>query len=188
MLNDNILQNICQTLASGGVILYPTDTIWGIGCDATNPSAIEKVYSIKQRDPHKSMLILCFDYVQVSQYVSHFDTRVEQYLSKAERPTTVIYPAARNLPQNLVAADGSIGIRVPKSDFCTAMLQKFGKPVVSTSANFSGQPAPANFYDIGTELVEKVDFVVPEHCCDSHFSQGSNIIKITAKGEICKIR
>lgn len=188
MDKQQILQKAAEVLCRGGVILYPTDTIWGIGCDATNPQAIEKVYGIKHRDHGKSMLILCKDFHQVRQYVGYIDPKLEKYVSSHKSPTTVIYPQARNLPSNLVASDGSIGIRVPNSDFCRQLVGVFGKPIVSTSANFSGEPAPADFYHLDARLVEIVDFLVPVECSESHHRKSSRIIKLGADGKICVLR
>ena len=188
METDIIIEKAAKVLSSGGVMIYPTDTIWGLGCDATNPEAIEKLCGIKHRDPAKSMLILCADFDEVRQYVAQIPAAVEKYLLAHKRPTTVIYPQARNLPPSLVAADGSIGIRVPKSDFCQRLLNKFGKPIVSTSANFAGEEPPKDYYHLDAWLIEQVDFLVPPECCDSHCHKGSRIIKIGEDGELVVIR
>ena len=188
METDKIIEQAVEVLDSGGVIIYPTDTIWGLGCDATNPVAIEKLCGIKRRDPEKSMLILCADFDEVRKYVVQIPGAVEKYLLAQTRPTTVIYPQARNLPTSLVAADGSIGIRVPKSDFCQRLLNKFGKPIVSTSANFAGEKPPANHNELDAKLAEQVDFLVPAECCDSHCHEGSRIVKIGEDGEFVVIR
>ncbi|MBR4803117.1 MAG: threonylcarbamoyl-AMP synthase [Bacteroidales bacterium] len=188
MNKQEIIVKTVEVLNAGGVIIYPTDTIWGIGCDATNPQAIDKVYRIKHRDPVKSMLILCSDFEQVRQYVEDYNPSVQAFLETKKRPTTVVYPQARNLPENLLAADGSIGIRVPKSEFCQQLLTKFGKPIVSTSANFSGKKPPANFFELDALLVETVDFIVPDEFCDSQFSYSSQVVKIEKNGEIVVLR
>lgn len=177
-----------EILKRGGVIIYPTDTIWGLGCDATNAEAIERLCGIKRRDPSKSMLILCKDFEQVAQYVENFDSRVIDCLSQWDTPTTVVYPDAKNLPKNLLAADGSIGIRVPKSEFCTSLIEKFGKPIVSTSANFAGNEAPRDFDHIDKKLIELADYVIPAEFCDSHCDKSSRIVKIGEKGEILVLR
>lgn len=186
-MNEDI-KNALEVLRRGGVILYPTDTIWGLGCDATNAEAIAKLCGIKHRDPHKSMLILCKDFEQVAQYVEDFDSRVVDYISRWKTPTTVVYPKAKNLPQSLLAADGSIGIRVPKSEFCTSLIEKFGKPIVSTSANFAGEEPPRYYYNIDAWLIEQVDFLVPEKCCDSRYHKSSRIVKKNENGEFVVIR
>ena len=182
------LQHTADVLQRGGVVIYPTDTIWGLGCDATNAEAIEKLCGIKRRDPHKSMLILCKDYEQVAQYVEDFDSSVVDYISRWKTPTTVVYPKAKNLPQSLLAPDGSIGIRVPKSDFCKSLIEKFGKPIVSTSANFAGEEPPKDHYHLNTLLIEQVDYLVPAECCDSRYHKSSRIVKKNDKGEFVVIR
>lgn len=188
MTTDKIISQIIDILNVGGTILYPTDTIWGLGCDACNPQAVEKIYRIKQRNPEKSMLILCADLRQAANYIEDFPGRVRNILSEATRPTTIIYPKARNLPSNLTATDGSIGIRIPKSLFCNNLLKVFGRPIVSTSANFSGKPSPASFSDIDKKLFDNVDFVVPQNFDDSQDNTTSQILKITTDGEITVIR
>ena len=130
------IQKALEVLRNGGIILYPTDTVWGIGCDATNANAVEKIYSIKQRDPNKSMLILCSDIEQLEKYVVSLPQVASDVMQNNSKPTTIIYPEARNLPASLVANDGSIGIRIPNMEFCQALLRTFGKPIVSTYANF----------------------------------------------------
>ena len=182
------LQHTADVLQRGGVGIYPTDTIWGLGCDATNAEAIAKLCGIKHRDPHKSMLILCKDFEQVAQYVEDFDSRVVDYISRWKTPTTVVYPKAKNLPQSLLAADGSIGIRVPKSEFCTSLIEKFGKPIVSTSANFAGEEPPRYYYNIDAWLIEQVDYLVPEECCDSRYHKSSRIVKKNENGVFVVIR
>ncbi len=184
----SIVEQAVRVLSSGGVIVYPTDTIWGIGCDATNSSAVEKVCAVKKRNPGKSMLVLCSDFEQVMEYVTDFDEGIIAFVEKQERPTTVVYPKATNLPANLVASDGSIGIRVPRSAFCRTLIEKFGKPIVSTSANFSGQKPPAAFVDIDARLLEMADFVVPADCNDSDTGKSSQIVKIDKNGEKTLLR
>ena len=140
-MNNDIIERALATLNVGGTLLYPTDTIWGIGCDAVNPSAIERVYAIKERDHSKSMLILA----SAEMLSPEVPSEVRQLLLESERPTTVVLPAryvTPTLPQNLLAADGTVGVRVPRMDFCQTLLRLFGRPIVSTSANFSGRPSP----------------------------------------------
>ena len=185
---DEIIEKAVKVLNSGGVIIYPTDTIWGLGCDATNAEAIAKLCGIKRRDPAKSMLILCADFDEVRHYVGSIPVAVEKYLLSHKRPTTVIYPQCSNLPPSLVAADGSIGIRVPKSEFCQRLLKEFGKPVVSTSANFAGEEPPKDYYHLDAWLIEQVDYLVPPECCDSHCHKGSRIIKIAEDDKIVVLR
>lgn len=179
----NELNSTIEILEQGGTILYPTDTIWGIGCDATNAAAIEKIYEMKQRDHSKSMLILCADEVMLRNYISG-----PMINSHEDRPTTIIYPNAINLPKNLLAADGSIGIRIPKMEFCQRLLRLFGKPIVSTSANLSGEPSPACFDEISMALKERVSYIVPNRPEYNRNSQGSRIVKVASDGEIVIIR
>src|SRR5690606_20511327 len=134
-----------ETLRNGGLILYPTDTIWGIGCDATNPEAVERVFRLKGRDPAKSLIVLLDSDHQLQSYVTEVPDVAYQLIEYTERPLTIVYSGAKNLPPNLLAPDGSIGIRIVKHPFCSPLLQRFRKPIVSTSANISGHPAPTNF-------------------------------------------
>jgi L-threonylcarbamoyladenylate synthase len=186
MLQD--VEKAVQVLRSGGIILYPTDTIWGIGCDATNADAVKKIYSIKQRDDIKSMLVLLADVNQLYQYVNEVPDIALQLIEVADKPLTIIYPDAVNLAKNLVAPDKSIGIRIPQDDFCQTLLRKFKKPLVSTSANISGQTAPANFNSISKEIKTAVDFIINYRQDDHSKSQPSSIIKLSVKGEIEIIR
>src|SRR5690606_3112388 len=147
-------------LRQGGVVLYPTDTVWGLGCDATNPLAVEKIYTIKERPANKSMIVLMADEKEVMQYVSQIDLQLFEYLEKTLRPTTVIYEGAIGLADNLVAADGSVGIRIVKDPFCRHLVKRLRKPLVSTSANISGIPTPAIFHEISPEVRRQADYVV----------------------------
>ena len=188
MDKQKILSDAADVLLKGGVVIYPTDTIWGLGCDATNAAAIEKLCRIKRRDPNKSMLILCSDFGQVAEYVEHFDSRVVDYLSQMGTPTTLVYPRAKNLPKSLLAPDGSIGIRVPQSDFCISLIKAFGKPIVSTSANFAGCEPPIDYSRLDAMLIETVDYLVPAECCDSRRHKSSRIVKLMGDGNFSIIR
>ena len=145
------LERCLETLKNGGVILYPTDTIWGLGCDATNAEAVARIFHIKKRPDNKSLIVLVADERDVLQYVSAVDLSVFDYLESQSRPTTVIYPGAIGLAENLVSEDGSVGIRIVNDEFCRHLIKRFRKPLVSTSANISGNPAPANFREINNE-------------------------------------
>lgn len=177
-----------QWLEKGGIIIYPTDTIWGIGCDATQPQAIEKIYNIKRRDPTQSMLILASGIEMVREYVTELPEKAISLMEVQEKPVTLIYPHARSLPENLVANDGSIGIRIPKDDFCLHLIARFGKPIVSTSANFSGKPFPSSFLEIDTLLLEQVDYVVKWRQNDYSPTRPSSIYKVTQEGALLTIR
>lgn len=151
----------CLTvLRNGGLILYPTDTIWGIGCDATNEAAVEKILELKKRPEQKAMIALVADDRDILQHVASPDPGIFDFLEKLDRPTTIIYDGALGFASNLIAPDGSIGIRVCKDEFCRHLLKRFRKPIVSTSANISGQPAATNFSEINAEIIKGVDYVV----------------------------
>ena len=187
-MDNTIIEQALRVLQKGGILLYPTDTIWGLGCDATNVVAIEKIYSIKKRDVGKSMLILCLDVKQAKNYVVSFPKVAEELLHHAQRPTTIIYPQACNLPDVLVANDGSIGIRIPDMEFCRELLSRFGRPIVSTSANFSGMPSPVDYNDISQELKDVVDYAVPNMPEFAGSATGSRILKVDTDGSITTIR
>lgn len=176
-----------QTLKSGGIILYPTDTIWGIGCDATNPEAVKKIYELKQRADEKAMIILVAEERDVMQYVAAVDLQLFDYLQQAERPTTVIYEGAIGLADNLVSSNGSIAIRICKEEFCRHLIKRFKKPIVSTSANISGQPSPKIFSDITDEIRKGVDYIVQYRQEDSTPASPSSIIK-WENGQVVVIR
>ena len=171
------IEQCLDVLKSGGIILYPTDTIWGIGCDATNAAAVKKVADLKQRADYKSFVILVADEKDVLQYAASPDLAVFDYLQQADKPTTVIYDHALGLADNVIAADGSIAIRICKDAFCRHLIKRLGKPLVSTSANVSGGASPANFSEISTDIINGVDYVV--HCRQGEetLSKPSSIIK-----------
>ena len=184
-----VINNAVNALQLGETLLYPTDTIWGIGCDATNRDAVEKIYSIKHRDHSKSMLILCADIAMVEHYVGGIGERAREILLSPDRPTTLILPNAKNmLADNLPAADGTIGVRIPQMDFCLSLLRSFGRPVVSTSANFSGSPSPASFADISPELVDCVDMCIPALFESHKGTSSSRIVKLSPDGKITVLR
>ncbi|GAK36815.1 Sua5 YciO YrdC YwlC family protein [Bacteroides graminisolvens DSM 19988 = JCM 15093] len=180
------IKKSCQVMAEGGVILYPTDTIWGLGCDATNPDAVRKVYEIKQRADSKAMLVLVDSAVKVDFYVDEVPSVAWDLIELADKPMTIIYSGARNLAQNLLAEDGSVGIRVTSEDFSRQLCQRFRKAIVSTSANISGQPSPANFSEISEEIKSLVDYVVTYRQNEMSRPKPSSIIKLD-KGGVIKI-
>lgn len=184
-------QDITQALAvlrSGGLILYPTDTIWGIGCDATNPEAVKKIYALKQREETRSMLVLLPSEGMLSGYVAQVPDIAWQLIEVADKPLTLIYPGAKNLATNLIGEDGTIGIRIVRDDFCIRLMQQFRKPIVSTSANISGAPAPTWFGEISQDIIDGVDYVVAWRQDDATPAQPSSIIKIGVGGEFTIIR
>jgi L-threonylcarbamoyladenylate synthase len=184
----NDIEQCLIVLRNGGTIVYPTDTIWGIGCDATNAAAVEKVISIKNRPQHKSFVVLVADENDILKYTASPDLEVFNYLEKTTRPTTVIYEHAIGLADNAIAADGSIAIRIVKDAFCRHLIKRFRKPLLSTSANLSGHPAPAFFPEIDREIVENVDFVVEHRRNDTTPAQPSSIIKCGDKGKFTIVR
>ena len=171
------LERCLETLKNGGVILYPTDTIWGLGCDATNAEAVARIFHIKKRPDNKSLIVLVADERDVLQYVSAVDLSVFDYLESQSRPTTVIYPGAIGLAENLVSEDGSVGIRIVNDEFCRHLIKRFRKPLVSTSANISGNPAPANFREINNEIRKSADYIVQHRQNDNQAATPSSIIK-----------
>ena len=181
------MEQIIQTLKSGGTILYPTDTIWGIGCDATNIDAIEKIFEIKKREKTKSMIILVESDKRLQDLVDVPEMAWE-IMDLSEKPVTIIYDSPKGLPKELLAEDGSIGIRLVKNDFLKKLISKLNKPLVSTSANFSGEKSPMKFSDISQEIVDSVDFVVEENQDKVSEYSGSSIIRVWSDGRIKVIR
>ena len=173
-------------MREGGVILYPTDTIWGIGCDATNEDAVRRVYEIKQRQDSKAMLVLVDSSVKVDFYVRDVPEVAWDLIDLADKPLTIIYSGARNLAANLLAEDGSVGIRVTNEDFSKRLCQQFRKAIVSTLANISGQPSPKNFSEISEEVKSAVDYIVGYRQEEMSNPKPSSIIKLD-KGGVIKI-
>jgi L-threonylcarbamoyladenylate synthase len=184
----NDIEQCLSVLRNGGTILYPTDTIWGIGCDATNAVAVEKVIEVKNRPPNKSFVVLVADENDILKYTASPDLEVFNYLEKTTKPTTVIYDHAIGLADNAIAEDGSIAIRIVKDEFCRHLIKRFRKPLLSTSANLSGQPAPAFYEEIAKEILKNVDFVVEHRRNDNTPAQPSSIIKWGEKGKFTIIR
>ena len=180
------IKKACQVMNEGGVILYPTDTIWGIGCDATNEEAVRRVYEIKKRADSKAMLVLVDSPVKVDFYVQDVPAVAWDLIEVADKPLTIIYSGARNLARNLLAEDGSVGIRVTNEEFSQRLGQQFRKAIVSTSANVSGQPGAANFSEISDEIKSAVDYIVGFRQEDLSRPKPSSIIKLD-KGGVIKI-
>lgn len=177
-----------DALKAGGIILYPTDTIWGIGCDATNPDAVAKVYELKKRSESKSLVTLVSDVDMIGKYVKVIPEVAINLLEVNDKPMTIIYPDAMNLAPNVIAEDGSVGIRVPNNAFCVQLIRKFRKPIVSTSANISGEPAPKVYEEIPLEIIEGVDYVVDPYLEEESTGEASQIIKVGLHSEIEIIR
>lgn len=182
------IKKACQVMQDGGVILYPTDTIWGIGCDATNEKAVRRVYEIKHRADSKAMLVLVDSAVKVDFYVQDVPAVAWDLLDVADKPLTIIYSGARNLAPNLLAEDGSVGIRVTGEEFSKALCFRFRKAIVSTSANVSGQPSPRTFAEISDEIKNAVDYVVEARRTEAGPARPSSIIKLGQGGEVKIIR
>jgi L-threonylcarbamoyladenylate synthase len=177
-----------EVLQNGGVILYPTDTIWGIGCDATNIEAVKRVYELKKRTDSKAMLVLLDNENKLQQYVTDVPEVAWELIDVSDKLLTIIYTGAKNLANNLIAEDGSVGIRIVKDEFCEKLISRFRKPLVSTSANISGQTTPSLFSEISQEIIQKVDYVVKWRQDDRKKSQASSIIKLDVSGKFEVIR
>ncbi len=182
------IKNALAVLHKGGTILYPTDTVWGIGCDARNKEAVNKIFKLKQRAEYKSMVVLVCDEKMVNRYVKEVPAVAWDLIESAEEPLTIIYPDGRMLAENIIAADGSVGIRIVKDEFCKKLIHKFGKPIVSTSANVSGEKSPNSFNDIKLDIMNKVDYIVSLRQKEINNTKPSTIIKIAMNGEIKIIR
>ena len=189
MTQEQDIKNAVETMRKGGIILYPTDTVWGIGCDATNAEAVKRVYEIKQRDDSKALICLVDSDARMQRYVRHVPDVAWQLIDcTTERPTTLILDGAVNLAPNLIADDGSIGIRITNEPFSKELCYRFQKAVVSTSANISGEPAAQNYCDIDSRIVEAVDYVCWSRRQEHKPHQPSSIIKLALNGEVKIIR
>jgi L-threonylcarbamoyladenylate synthase len=189
-MNDKLKEEIrkcLEVLKQGGIILYPTDTIWGLGCDATNMDAVKKIYDIKKRSDHKSMLVLLDDAGKIASYADVPDIALD-LIEISNKPTTIIYPNAKRLAPNLIAEDGSIGIRITQELFTRSLLFRFNRPLVSTSANLTEQPSPRFFSEISQEIRDAVDYIVDYRREDQTPTHPSSILKLGINGEIQIIR
>ncbi|MDY0905584.1 L-threonylcarbamoyladenylate synthase [Pedobacter sp. CFBP9032] len=187
MLKEEINKAL-EVLKDGGVILYPTDTIWGLGCDATNVEAVEKLLKIKNRPAEKSLIVLLDVDSKIQSYINEVPEVAYDLIEYAENPLTIVFPGAKNLAPNVINSDGSVGIRIVKHDFCTPLLQRFRKPIVSTSANLSGQPSPKFFDDIDPEILDLVDLVVDFEQENRSIKKPSTIMKLSPGGQFEFIR
>jgi L-threonylcarbamoyladenylate synthase len=188
MFSSDDINAALTILRSNGVILYPTDTIWGLGCDATSQTAIDKLLSIKPRDINKSLLILVNSEQMLERYVREIPEIAFELLSVTEDPLTIIYPGGKNLAKGVCSEDGSVGIRICHENFCGELITRFRKPLVSTSANFSGKPSPKYFDEIDKELIDSVDYVVKYRQDDRQKRSASPVIKLNPDGSIKIIR
>lgn len=186
----NMLEEINRTitvLKKGGVILYPTDTVWGLGCDATNEKAVEKIYQIKERNQSKSMIVLVNGDAMLNKYIKDVPELAWDIIDLATRPTTIIYPNAKLIAKNAIAEDNSIAIRMISEGFCNQLISKFNKPIISTSANISNSPTPINFDDISNQIKNNVDYIVNKQFDDGN-RKPSSIIKLDINNTVKIIR
>lgn len=184
----NDVQEAVRVMKAGGVILYPTDTVWGIGCDATNKEAVKRIYEIKKRDDSKAMICLVDSDKRIARYVRDVPDVAWDVMNLCTKPTTVILDGASGLAENLVAEDGSIALRITQEEFSKELCYRMQKPVVSTSANISGEPTAQNFCDISQEIIDAVDYVCKTRRNEHKPHQPSSIIKLGKKGEVTIIR
>ena len=184
----NEIDKIVKVLKKGGIIVYPTDTVWGIGCDATNKKSIEKIYKLKHRYQEKSFIILVKDKEEVLKYVGEAPGILWDFAEQFNTPLTVIYPNAQNLPKNVIAPDGSVAIRITKDEFCRKIIENLGKPIISTSANISGEMPPLVYSMISKEILKNADYVVEFKRNKITEIKPSTIIKISDDGQIDIVR
>jgi L-threonylcarbamoyladenylate synthase len=181
------LEKTITTLKKGGIILYPTDTIWGIGCDATNAEAVDKIYALKKREESKSMICLVSDFKMLQQYVEEVPEVAYDILKHATKPTTIIYDRPLRVAENTIADDNTLGIRVVRDPFCSKLIKKLKRPIISTSANISDMPSPKSFKEISTAILEGVDYVV-NLPLQKKGAKPSSIIKIGGDSTVKIIR
>lgn len=188
---DQLLRDVescLEVLKKGGIILYPTDTVWGLGCDATNATAVEKLYRLKLRESSKSMVVLLADQRDILKYVSQVDLQVFDYLKTVKKPTTIIYQGAVGIADNVIASDGTVAIRLVQEIFCRNLIKRFRKPIVSTSANISGFPAPALFIEISLDIKQQVDYIVEYRQEETTRAAPSAIVKWNNHATVIVIR
>jgi L-threonylcarbamoyladenylate synthase len=182
------IEQSLKILEHGGIILYPTDTIWGIGCDATNATAIQKIYQLKKREEKKSMIILVDSEKMIEEYVSHPSEKLLSFLSQQKKPTTAIFNKAINLPEIIINQDRTIAIRITTDEFCRSLIQQLKKPIISTSANISGEPYPQSFSEVSEQIKKGVDYIVQHRQDDRSPAKPSSIIRLNENNEIEFIR
>jgi L-threonylcarbamoyladenylate synthase len=182
------IEDISYILKMGGILIYPTDTIWGIGCDPFNESAVDKIYEIKERNKSKSFVLLVDSIKMLKLYAPKIHPRVETLLVHHTKPLTLIHPEVKNLPEYLKAEDGSVAIRIAQDMFCKDLIQHFGFPLLSTSVNKSGQPSPQNFNEISEDFLKEADYIVKFQRHDQRKKQASVIARYNSKGELDFIR
>ena len=185
-MSDSHLIN--KYLIEGKVILYPTDTVWGLGCDATNPDAVAKIFTIKQRNESKSLIILVNNTEMLQQYIAELPQKAIDYLKTITTPTTIIYNNPIHLAQNVIASDNTVAIRIVNDYFCQQIITNFGKPIVSTSANISGEPTPQFFKAISPAILAQADYIVPFRQNETDIKKPSRLVKFTSSGELIILR
>lgn len=185
---DTEVEKALAVLQTGGVILYPTDTIWGLGCDALNETAVEKIYEIKDRPAEKSLIVLLAENRDLLQYVAAPDPAVFDFIETQEKPTTIVFQNAIGLPQNLIAADGSIALRIVADPFCRHLIKRLRRPLVSTSANVSGAPSPSTFSQVSDVIKQNVDHIVAWRQEETAPAQASRIVKWNGGGTFTVLR
>lgn len=183
-----VIEQAVKVLKEGGVILYPTDTVWGLGCDATNEEAVQKVFAIKRRSGAKSLVLLAADLDMVARYIKQIPSIAIDLVEVNDAPMTIVYPGAQGLAPSVVAEDGSVGIRIPQSEFCRALAWRFRRPLVSTSANISGEDTPSCFAEISPGIVSAADWCAPRKFEAGATGRASQIIKLGLRGEVEIIR
>jgi len=184
----NDIEECISVLRNGGIILYPTDTIWGIGCDATNEKAVERIFQLKNRPDQKALIVLVADEMDVLKHVANTDLRVFDYVKQSPRPVTVVYEGAIGLADNLVGKDGSVAIRITDDTFCKHLIKRFRKPIVSTSANVSGEPPARYFSEIKDEIKNGVDFVVKYRQDDDNIASPSMVVRWNKDATVTVLR
>lgn len=193
-MNNNIdidleeIEAAIEVLKEGGVILYPTDTVWGLGCDATNEEAVSKIYEIKKRSDSKSLITLVSDADMLGKYVKVIPEIAINLIEVNDKPMTIIYPGAMNLASNVIAEDGTAGIRIPMNKWCVELVRRFHKPIVSTSANISGEATPSFYEDIAIDIIEAADWVADPYLEEDSTGEASQIIKVGLNGEVAVLR
>jgi L-threonylcarbamoyladenylate synthase len=188
MIFEDDLKNSLRVLKAGGVILYPTDTIWGLGCDPTNSQSVEKIFAIKSRPDSKSLIIIVNDLSMLERYVKNIPATALSLVNVSDDPITIIYPEGKNLAPGVCSEDGSVGIRICRDEFCIELITRFRKPLISTSANIAGKSAPAHFGEIDNEIISKVDYTVFHKQNDRKKQKASAVIKIEKDGSLKILR
>ena len=188
MIFTDDIRSCLKVLRQGGVILYPTDTVWGLGCDPSNSDAVEKIFWIKRRHESKSLILLADSLSMIGRYVKEIPSVASDIIEVTDKPVTIIYPGAKNLADGIASEDGTVGIRITSDRFCLDLIREFRKPLVSTSANISGEPTPSFFGEISGEILNSVDYIVNYRKNDLQKRKASPVIKVNLNGVVSIIR